>query len=118
MIGATFGTVLLFCGKIFHPAHQRFAQNLPLSNADCRRLNDTSTLSTFTTTQLQDTEPFLNTTTYDFKSATERHLAEDFFAMSYMYMTAFGFTVGITIGIVVSVLTGELIPIFNFIFCL
>ena len=107
--GATFATVWIFCGKIIYPVPKEFQQVLPLSSNYCIR--SASVQSKKITTELPScwnaTTTWEDTTTITNVTASLRPLVADLYAMSYMYLTAFGFIIGMCLGVAISLLTGE-----------
>ena len=107
MIGATFGTVLLFCENLFNPISDHFQQVLPLSVNGCLVTNQTDPSLTTAMLNWAETTPSTNNSTvHDLQLAPQRPIAA-IFAISYMYMTAFGFLLGLSIGIFTSIFSGK-----------
>ena len=104
MLGASFGTVWIFCGKIVYPDSTEFKQALPLFVTKEVYSGD-SVLEVSSATSLESA--LTNVTLATTSTTPSAPPVADLYAMSYMYMTAFGFLIGIIIGIVISLFTGN-----------
>ncbi|CAK8694350.1 unnamed protein product [Clavelina lepadiformis] len=94
IISASTATVWVFVGRIIYPPEAEFNNRLSLSDSACLVSENTTLELMQNSTQVME-----NVTT------APRPPIADFYSMSYFYLTAFGFLVGITVALIVSFMT-------------
>ena len=110
MAAATFGTVWIFSGRIAYPIPSEFTNKLPVTTSGCvinsmmGNSSNASTIESFAGSAALSTADI---TTQPTSSAPPRPPVADLYAISYIYLTAFGFCFGMAVGIIVSLLSGE-----------
>lgn len=112
MISAAFGTVWVFCGKLVYPVPSQFTKPLPTNTEGCSAgfypMNATTSDLLYNSSVSQTNFTLATSTS---TMIEQRPPVADLYAISYIYLTAFGFCIGMVVGLVVSLLTGKLILI-------
>ena len=112
MAAATFGTVWIFVGRIAYPVPPEFTNKLPISTSGCGIdqiliENITSITETFNTSSIMATTYDVTTMSLSSSTMSTRPPIADLYAISYLYLTGFGFCFGMVVGLIVSLLSGE-----------
>ena len=112
MASAAFATVWVFVGRMAYPVPPHFTNRLPLSTSECdswpvnNQTTLTSNYSSYEITIDVSTTSHVTMLATTASTVAERPPVADLYAISYIYLTAFGFCFGMVVGIVVSLATG------------